>query len=352
MVWPATVGDIRRYSFRALCDAVLPYTPEQCREHREKVVAEKATRTATARARVSRGASPTLSGETYWDAMERDLWRLLDLRYPAGAPVERDPDEREHGRFLFALARIWAWRLLDATELKARIIEHAPRLGYKPAAALRECGSTLRRLPPMQRGEARQNRPGTGLYRIGPKVLVRDFGITVAEAQVGNLRMLVPAALKPARVAERQAKTRLAKGMTPRSDTQAARLEIGRQGLSLRAEGLSRPAIAERLGKGLTYVDTAMREARLVDSATIRPKAKAADPEAVPQVAKAAKRAPSRGSSRCIAIAAETAPALETGGASPYTQDVRDRAAPSWDRQPAGSERIGGLSHVRTPELA
>jgi hypothetical protein len=363
MVWPNTVGQIQRFDFRALSAEVLPYTPDECRAFKAAAAQKREARKAVAKERVSKGGSPTLTGETYWDAMERDLWRLLDLRYPAGVPAIRTPDDDgSHGRFLFALARIWAWRLLSAEELAGRVEHHAARLGYTPKAALREVGSIVRRLKQMAKGEARRNRPGTGLYRIGPKVLVKEFGITVTEAVRADLRLLVPAALKPARVAERQAKSRLSKGAKPRSATQSERLEIGRQALTLREQGLSRPQIAERLGKRPTYVDTAIREAKAV--AVVMPKAKRAkavpapapvpDVQPVPVVEAAIEPALdavtpaiSRGSSRYIADGSEASPSLVPTGAGEYIPIVHDVALPLTNPHAAAPSGVGGVPRSR-----
>lgn len=342
MLWPEKVGDVLRYAFRALCDEVLPYTPEQCREHREAAAARTVVRKAAAANQVATGASPVLTVETYRAAMERDLWRLLDHRYPAGARIRAgEDDDGSHGRFLFALARLWACRL-DARELQAEVEQHAVRLGYRnPRDAVREAGAVIRRRKLHDEGKARKNRPETCGYTFGPQVFVRDFAVTPAEARALDLRILVPPAMKAERVAERQAKTRLKKGMKPRADLQADRLALGQRALALReAERLTRAQLCDRLGVKPTLLDKAMREANA--------QALARSSKPLPK----APRATCRVSSRFIAIAGSGADALEGSMPSAYTPDVRAEAPPHEDMRPVASERIGGPSHVGVPASA
>ncbi|MBY0251594.1 MAG: hypothetical protein K2X54_09470 [Methylobacterium organophilum] len=266
MIWPATVGEIFRYGLRGLCDEVLPYTPEQCREYRERKAAQREARSAVARQRVARGGSPALTGESYWATIERDLWRLLDLRYPAGVKVVKTEDEDgSHGRHLFAFAKVWAWQHRESAVVRELIERHARRLGFTPKAALREALGVLRLLGCMERGEGRFAEGATGPYRVGPRTLVKEFGITPREARDADLRMLVPVSMKAERVCERAAKSRAAKGATPRADVQAERLAIGQQALRLRdEEGLTRAQICTRLGVKPARLDKALAEAKAV----------------------------------------------------------------------------------------
>ncbi|WP_198580357.1 hypothetical protein [Methylorubrum sp. DB1722] len=348
MLWPATVGEIRRYVFRALSADILPYTPEQCREHREKRRERTAVRRAAAARSVASGASPRLDVGTYKATMEADLWKVFDHRYPEGVRIRTDEDDDgSHGRFLYAFAKIWAANAGSGDELQAQVELHAQRLGYRsPKHAVAEAGSIIRRVRQIFRGEARRNRPGTGYYRFGPRRLVDEFGITEAEARDLDLRMLVPAEMKRERVAERQRKTRLAKGATPRTEVASARLDLGRRALAMReAEGLSRPQLCARLGVKPTLLDKALREAKAaVPAAPAKPA-----PKAKPRLP-AAGRASSLVSSRYIAIVAEAADeapnALEAGMASAYTQTVRDEAPPHEDPRPVTPSEAGGPSHV------
>ncbi|OHV17589.1 hypothetical protein BK022_04715 [Methylorubrum extorquens] len=356
MLWPATVGAIDRYQFRAIAAEMLPYTPEQCREHRAKraeLASLKAERTAVRKAVTARGvasgASPRLDVETYKQVMEADLWKLFNDRYPEGVHIRTDADDDgSHGRFLYSFARLWAASAGSGDELQAKVEHHARRLGYRNAKdAVREAGSIIRRVRQVYRGEARRNRPGTGFYRFGPRKLVIEHKITEDEARRLDLRMLVPAEMKRERVAERQAKTRLAKGAKPRMQTASARLDLGRQALALReAEGLSRPQLCARLGVKPTLLDKAIREAKAAIPAAPEKPA----PKAAPRLPKA-ERAPSRVSSRYIAIVAEAADeapiALEAGMAPAYNPTVRDEAPPHEDPRPVTPPEAGGSSHVR-----
>ncbi len=347
MVWPATVGEIRRFSFRALCEEILPFSPEQCREYREKAEARKVERKAAATRRVANGGSPALSADTYKAAMEADLWRLLDGRYPADMRIVRtEEDDGSHGRFLFGFARLWACRM-SASELQAEVEANAKRLGYRrPADAVTAVGAVIRRRKLYDQGKARKNRPETCGYKFGPQAFVTEFDVTPEDARAFDLRILVPDAMKAERVAERQAKSRLKKGAKPRADVQAERLALGRQALALRdAEGLSRPQLCERLGVKATHLDKAMREAKAAAAKTVPAATK---PKAKPQVPprRAASRA-SRVSSRYIAIAAETPASLEGVEAASYTGDVRAEAPPFEDTRPVTPSEAGGPSHVR-----
>lgn len=344
MVWPATVGQIQRFSFRALCQEALPYSPEQCREYREKAEERKAQRKSAANRRVANGGSPALTADSYRAAMEADLWRLLDGRYPADMRIVRtDEDDGSHGRFLFALARLWACRM-SASELQAEVEANAKRLGYRrPADAVTAVGAVIRRRKLYDQGKARKNRPETCGYKFGPQAFVTEFNVMAEDARAFDLRILVPRAMKAERVAERQAKTRLKKGAKPRADAQAERLALGRKALALRhAEGLSRPQLCTRLGVKATLLDKAMREAKEASSkpATVSPATRAK-----PQLP--ARKTTSRVSSRCIASASDASASLEAVEAASYTGDVRAEAPPFEDTRPVTPSEAGGPSHVR-----
>lgn len=336
MVWPATAGEVDRYTFRALAAEILPYSPEECREYRAKAEERKAAKQADNAVREASGkGGRRLSVETYRAAIEADLWKLLDARYPASDRIVRtEDDDGEHGRFLFALARLWACRL-DADALKAEVEKHAARLGYRHAQdAVRQVGTIIRKRRALQGREAGGAPRKAFFYRFGPQVLVRDFRIDEDLARALDLRILRPLSMKAERAAERQAKVRISKGAKPRAGVQAERLTLGKRAIALRdAEGLSRPQLCERLGVKPTLLDKAIREAK----AEVPPPATAPKPK-LPQ--------PSRVSSRFVAQALEVVSALEADKAASYTADVRDVAPLHEDTRPAGSERNGGPSHV------
>lgn len=329
MLWPATVGKIFRYSFRSLASEILPYTPEECREYRAKAEERKAAQRAANAVREASGkGGGSHTVETYRAAIEADLWKLLDHRYPADQPVVRtDEESGEHGRFLFAFARLWACRL-GPDALKAEVEKHAQRLGYKtPQDAVRQVGTIIRKRRALHEREPGGAPRRSFFYRFGPQVLVQEFRIDEDIARALDLRILRPLSMVPERARERQAKLRLARGAKPRADAQAKRLALGHQAIALReAEGLSRPQLCERLGVKATTLDKAIREA------------------------KAQAPAGSRVSSRYIESASEATPALEACEPASYTHDVRDVAPLHEDTRPAGSEKDGGPSHVE-PEV-
>lgn len=357
MIWPARVGEIVRYGLRSLCDEVLPYSPDQCREYRQRKAEQRAARSEAGRQRVARGGSPALTGDGYWDTIERDLWKLLDLRYPAGQRVVRTEDEDgTHGRFLFAFARIWAWRHKSSTVVRELVERHAARLGFKPKAALREVSGVLRLLGRMERGEGRVAEGATGPYRVGPRKLVLDFGITAREARTADLRMLVPVAMKAERACERAAKSRLAKGAKPRADTQAERLAIGQQALALRdEEGLTRAQICTRLGVKPARLDKAMAEAKAIAaigkvSKQVRkpkPQPVAADPVEQPQSDPEPADRTSCVSSRYIGSKDELPTELAACERATYNSVVHGMAAIVPETRPATPATDGGPSHVR-----
>lgn len=339
MLWPATVGQIYRYVLRAIASEILPYSPEQCREYRDKAAERKAVRQAAAATRKATGRQFELSVDTYREAMERDLWKVLDHRYPDGERIlTHEDDDGAHGRFLFAFARLWACTM-NAEDLTAQVERHARRLGYRnPKDAVREAGSMIRRRRQVDTGVARKNRPGTGFYRFGPQVLVNEFGIDEDLARLLDLRILRPLSMKAERARERQAKVRLDKGAKPRAEAKAARLAIGRQAIALRdAEGLTRPQLCAQLRVKPTLLDKAIAEAKAEPAQAVP-----ARPEAKPP---APKPRTSRVSSPHIALVEKEPATLDAGMQDAYNHAVRDKAPPSEDTRPAGSVRGGGPLH-------
>ncbi len=187
-----------------------------------------------------------------------------------------------------------------------------------------------------------------GRYPVGPKKLGVELGVTVTEAHRFNIRMMIPGSMKRARAAERQAKSRLARGMKPRDAMQEARLAAGQQALSLMAQGLTRAAVMERLGVKKSYLDKALSEARAVAAAASMPKPKRASVEPQTEPAPepvATLEAPSRVSSRYIERKEEGVAVLEGCRVGAYPAPVHDVAAPHRDPQPVEQLRpFGGLS--------
>ncbi|MGU3284698.1 hypothetical protein [Methylobacterium mesophilicum] len=341
MLWPAVAGNIDRYVLRALADEILPYSPEECREYRARAVERKAVRQAAAATRKATGRQYELTADTYRDAIERDLWKVLDHRYPEGEWIIADEDDDgAHGRFLYAFARLWSCTLA-ADDLRAKVELHARRLGYRnPKDAVREAGSIIRRRVQVDTGVARKNRPGTGGYRFGPQRFVTDFGIDEDLARLLDLRILRPLSMKAERARERQAKVRLDKGAKPRTEAREARLAIGREAIALReSEGLTRPQLCDRLNVKPTLLDKAIAEAKAELAQAVQPSPKSGT--------SALKRTASRVSSRISAIVEIEPVALDAVMEDAYNPLVRDKAPPSEDKRPASFPGSGGPLYVR-----
>ena len=339
MIWPSTVGEIVRHSFRDLCRAAFPYTPEQVATYKAEKAAAKAVRKAAAANRIRSGQSPVLTGQTYYRTLQRDVEALCRGRYPHGV------SKGERNQWLLALSTVWAWTM-DPKALRERIAEWAPHLNLTVSTALTQAGSVIRRAEAQDRSDVPLGKRGR--YLVGPKKLGTELGVTITEARRFDLRMMIPAAMKRDRAAERQEKSRRARGVKARDGMQDTRLAIGQQALSLMAQGLNRAAVMERLGVKKSYLDRAMSEARAVAAAVSVPRPKR--PRAEPGIEPASEpveavEAASREVSRYIARDEEEAGVLEGCGAGAYPAPVHDVAAPHRDPQPVEQLRpLGGLS--------
>lgn len=330
MIWPTAVGEIHRHSFRDLCRAAFPYTPEQVKDYHAERAKAAAVRKAAAKTRVMSGASPRLTGQSYMHTLRTDLEKLLAGRHPVAV------EKGERNMWLVALAKVWAWTM-PGHALRAHVVAQAARLGFSPAMALSHAGSVIRRAEAQDRSEKPLGKRGR--YPVGPKNLVAEFGVTVVEAQRLDLRMMIPASLKRPRAAERAAKSRLASGATPRAKVQAERLSVGQKALAMReCDGLTRAQICAALSVKPAYLDKAMAEAKAVKAIAAKPelrKSTKVDPEA------------SCGSSRYIACEDEALPMLAACGQATYNSAVHEEAALLPDPRPVTPETDGGPSHVR-----
>lgn len=349
IVWPNLVGEIHRHSFRTLCRAAFPFTPEQVATYRVEQAAAKAARKAAAVSRVRSGQSPVLTGESYYRTLQRDVEVLCRGRFPHGVP------KGERNAWLLALAKVWAWTA-GPKALRQRIAEWAPHLGLQVATALTQAGTVIRRAEAQDHSDASLGRRGR--YPVGPKKLAVELGVTVAEARRFDLRMMIPTSMKRDRAAERQEKSRRARGVQPLDGIRDARLAVGQQALALMAEGLARAAVMERLGVKKSYLDKALAEARAV-AATVSPTAKRpvpapaqAVPEALSEPTAEAVPEPSRDVSRYIARASEAVTALEACASSPYHGAVHDVAAPQTNPRPVAPPGAGGSSRFGTGDAA
>lgn len=332
MIWPSTVGEIVRHSFRDLCRAAFPYTPEQVATYKEEKAAAKAVRKAAAVSRIRSGSSPVLTGQSYYRTLQSDVEALCRGRYPHGV------SKGERNTWLLALSKVWAWTM-GPKALRERVAEWAPHLGLTVATALTQAGAVIRRAEAQDRSDVPLGKRGR--YPVGPKVLGAELGVTVTEARRFDLRMMIPASMKRDRAAERQEKSRRSRGVKARNAMQDARLAIGQQALALMAQGLTRASVMEQLGVKKSYLDKALAEARAVAAAAAMPKLKPTRVEPAPEPAET----PSREVSRYIARDEDVVPVLEGCGSAAYSAPVHDVAAPHRDPQPVEQPRpLGGLS--------
>lgn len=270
VLWPRYVDEVVRHDFQVLRDALLPYTADQVKAHREAATAKKAERDARRAEKAARGETTgprvKLNRATYAAALSKDLNTLFESRFE-GQPVSHG----ERDTWLYHLAAAAAW-VRDPDALKAEIERLAPLCGLTVVRARTLMGSVLRKARKAASGgtDTRKGRPTDPRYRCNPGRLVDVLGVTVEEATRLNLRVIVPRALKVAREAERSQQRRRDSGATPRSAAQAERLEFGRYALERHAAGalvdeLAFEAKARFAGKGSrSWVEKAMREARAV----------------------------------------------------------------------------------------
>lgn len=276
IVWPSYFGYVWRHRFDKLREQVLPYTPAQVAEHRKAKARERAARAEKRAARKAAGivlAPPKLTYETFARAVHRDLTRLFERRFQ-GRPVPRG----DRDTWLFTLVKAAAW-LMTPAELEAEVDRLAPLCGLSLRAARGFTKSAVRKAKRAATG-AMDPRGGGKVsdprYKLNPRKIVGDLGVTVAEMRDEDLdlRVLFSDAVKREREAKRSQDRRDAAGARSRTAAQAERLALGQRALEKRAAGMTVTAIAAEEGVSVAQVEKAQREARQV-AAIGKPAAKA-----------------------------------------------------------------------------
>lgn len=337
VIWPAYVDQVTRYDFDTLRDEILPYTPEQVREHRKAKARKKSERVAKAEAREAEGGptprkpSIKLTRATFARAVSRDLERLFEDRFQ-GHPVP----EGERDTWLYALTTAAAW-VLTPDELRQEVKRLAPLCGLAPGRALTLMGSVLRNARRAASGATStyKRRAVDPRYRTNPRKFVDLFGVTVGDAIRLDLRVIVPLSVKRDRAAQRSEAYRRKNGAVSRKETQAERLALGQWCLEQRAAGWKVSELAFERNVSVSLIEKATREAKSVAGiGKPQAKAKAGRPR------KAIGENPF-GSSRSIVaqsapkgLDAEVAPVV-AGERSAYDAPVHDVHLTTTDTTPA-----------------
>ncbi|CAM3147174.1 hypothetical protein JHFBIEKO_0246 [Methylobacterium mesophilicum] len=275
VLWPAYVDQIERFDFDMLRTEILPYTPEQVREYRKVQARKKAAKAESAAARKAEGRpapSVRLNRVTYSKAVVKDLYNLFEARFQ-GHPVQKG----ERDTWLYHLTVAAAW-VMEPDALKTEVRRLAPLCGLSCTRAVTLMGSVIAKARRAAQGHSAtyKRRSVDPRYRTNPQMLVDCFGVTVEEAGELDLRVIAPRALKTAREAERSLTRRRDAGAQDRTLIQAQRLAFGRFALERKAAGTRVEDIAFEGKRSVSYVEKAMREARVVASigkGQVKPKA-------------------------------------------------------------------------------
>lgn len=259
------------YDFDVLADTLLPLQRLELVEAKQTRAAERAQDAAEKAAREARrqalvvvngdGAGQASSNlRTFvpsvlaWDRLE-DLRTLARVRgHENGLP----PGERDLFTFLGTcfLAQALLVRNLEA-EARSLAAEFAPTW---TEAELRSCvSSVVSRARAAHAGEKVElnGRELDPRYRWRNDTLVDRLGITAEEAS--QLKTILPKDEARRRDAERQCTRRRAQGAKPRADYLQAVVERRAHAARLEAEGLSRRAIAKRLGVSLGTISNDLK---------------------------------------------------------------------------------------------
>ncbi|MBK3410882.1 hypothetical protein [Methylobacterium ajmalii] len=252
-LWPSSIEDIQRCRIDALADAVLPLTGAAFRAR----MAEKALMPAPANSNKAPAARAYAGKTASW---ERRLQELLRLR--------------EH-RGRIAVGQRHAWVFLTANayaqakggDLATWAALLAPLAGL-PLAEAADCLGTLgRRQKRHEAGEVVEHgdRAWNPLYHYSGAKMADLLGVTTEEADAAGLRFIRPGKAVALTAIERKAAKRVRDGAVPRSDRADAKLQAGRHGLALRAEGKTLAeavaAIQASHGRGRTWACEAMKAA-------------------------------------------------------------------------------------------
>ena len=266
VLWPATVEQIDRFDFDTLRAELLPYSPQEVRQHRKAKERKKAERVAQAQARQAEGGaeprkpSVKLTRRTFALAVMRDLETMFEDRFQ-GHPVPKG----ERDTWLYALTTAAAW-LLTPEALRDEVKRLAPLCGLAPGRALTLMGSVLRNARRAAEGATStyKRRAVDPRYRTNPGTLADLFGVTVEDAMRLDLRVIVPLSVKRDRAAQRAEAYRRKNGATSRKATQVERLALGQWCLEQRAEGRKVSELAFEKNVSVSLIEKATREAKAV----------------------------------------------------------------------------------------
>ncbi|CAN7177125.1 hypothetical protein [Rhizobium sp. LjRoot258] len=242
-----------RYVFGTLADETLPVT------HADLISLRVERAKRKAEGKDNTGPVKFLSAATYWETVLTDLQRLRAYRCPEGALPEGQRDA-----WLFVAASAIAW--ISPPEVLGREIL---ALGHE-AAGWRDSETKSRMSAVIKR--ARQAATGQtvtfrGLemdprYRMRASTIIEWLGIDPAEQRAAGLRVLVDEDRKRELNTERTKASRHRRGGKDRIAQQAARLEMGRKALYLRAsQGMTVAELATHLSVSVGQVHKAMRQA-------------------------------------------------------------------------------------------
>lgn len=251
--WPSAIEDIRHCRVDDLADAVLPLTRAAFRELMRQRAENAAPDEKPARAR--RGVYAGKAG--VWECKLADLLRL-----------------REH-RGRIAVGQRHAWTFLTANayaqakggEPSTWAPMLAPLAGLSVAEALDCLGTLGRRQKRHEAGETVEHgdRAWNPLYHYSGSKMADLLGVTEDEANAAGLNLVRPGKGVAMTAVERKAAKRLRDGAVARTDRADAKLQAGRQGLALRAEGKTLAeavaAIQASHGRGRTWACEAMKAA-------------------------------------------------------------------------------------------
>lgn len=257
LVWPASWADVRRSSFEAFCDAVLPFS----REETHAYLAERAAAREARQARAAAEGRP-LNGFTRaprpgrWAVVATEIAALIQHHAGDGA-VPASLGLRNllahHLCCAWALsgrggdARSWAAELAPYL-CGHKLSERALATYLKPVEkGLRrhEAGETVWYTPPG--GEPREKSP---LYEYSIARIASALKITRELASALGFRILTPAVedRKALTAAERQAARRERLGAKKRAEMDRAAQERAERIIELTEQGLEADEIAPRLG--------------------------------------------------------------------------------------------------------
>lgn len=254
-LWPAEVEDVRRCTVDAIADAVLPLTGTAYR----KRMAEKAARAAIEapadpKPRRARASNPYAGQMGVWERKAADLMRLREHR--GGIAVG------QRHLWLFLAANAHAQSSGGCPKVWADLL--APLAGLSRKEALDCLGTLGRRMKRHEAGETREHKRQlwSPLYNYSGAKMASALGVTAEEADAAGLAIVRPDKGKAVPPIERQAQKRIRDGAIPQPARADIKLQAGRRGLALQAEGVSKTqavaAVQAATGRGRTWAREAM----------------------------------------------------------------------------------------------